>query len=50
MLSQQDQEYVQVHEEKVNSNEHIIRKINKQSNANVKFVNLNIAFFIHVFV
>ena len=44
MLSQQDQENVQVHDEKVNSNKHIIRKINKQSNANVKFVNLNLLF------
>jgi hypothetical protein len=33
----------------VNRNDHIIRKINKQSNANVRFVNLNIAFFMFLF-
>ena len=33
----------------MNRNDHIIRKINKQSNANVRFVNLNIAFFMFLF-
>ena len=45
-LTEYEEQYIQVHEEKVNRKEHIIRKINKQSNANVIVVNLNIAFFI----